>query len=157
MGICSSNNTFTEDEIKEIPKFTFDGLLTKAYVCDVYDGDTITCIFRHDERNQKFKIRMYGYDAPEMKPSKRIPVKKRELIIENALSAKKYLADQILNKWIHLECKEFDKYGRILGVIKLNQNDKESINDLMLKLNFGKVYFGGTKEEEFTTIINNVV
>lgn len=146
MGNCLENPIITEDEIKTIPVFTFNGKLIEAYVCDVYDGDTFTCIFTHDGCKQKFKIRMNGYDAPEMKPLKSIPTKKRESIIEKALYAKNFLSDKILKKWIYLECKEFDKYGRILADVKLNKNDSHSINELMITSDFGYCYNGGTKK-----------
>jgi endonuclease YncB( thermonuclease family) len=50
----------------------------------------------------------------------------------------------ILNKWVILECGNFDKYGRILGKIKINKNDKLYINDDMINKGYG--YFGGTKK-----------
>lgn len=147
MGICQSSPNLTN--INNYPLFSFNGLITKAYVCDIYDGDTITCIFKFNGQDNRFKIRMYGYDSPEMKPplgTNKKEEKERDKIIENALLAKKYLAELILNKWIILECGNFDKYGRILGKIKINKNDESYVNDDMISKGHGYPYFGKTKK-----------
>jgi endonuclease YncB( thermonuclease family) len=73
MGICQSSSNLTN--FNNYPLFSFNGLITKAYICDIYDGDTVTCIFKFNNQYNKFKIRMYGYYAPEMKPSKSIEEK----------------------------------------------------------------------------------
>ena len=39
-----------------------------AKVVDVYDGDTITVSIINNCTIQKHKLRMLGYDSPEMKP-----------------------------------------------------------------------------------------
>ena len=40
----------------------------RAKVVDVYDGDTITIVIFNKFSFEKHKLRMYGYDSPEMKP-----------------------------------------------------------------------------------------
>ena len=55
----------------DLEKFTYAGLLTKAKVVDVYDGDTITIVFYHNGQPIKDSFRMLGYDSPEMKPRKK--------------------------------------------------------------------------------------
>jgi endonuclease YncB( thermonuclease family) len=52
------------------------------------------------------------------------------------------LEELILNKNVYLLCKDFDKYGRILGVVKYNLSDKKTINDIMLEEGHGDPYFG---------------
>lgn len=120
--------------------------LTKVVKC--YDGDTIHCIFKHNGKYTTFHVRMYGYDSPEMKPSILITEEKRKQIKENAFLAKKRLEELILNKNVYLFCMEFDKYDRLLGKIKSNLNDKQYINDLMIKEGHGYAYYGGTKEDQ---------
>ena len=59
--------------------------LTGNYTCkvvDVYDGDTVTITILNNCAIQKYKLRMYGYDSPEMKPKKTL--ENRELEIEKA-------------------------------------------------------------------------
>ena len=130
---------------KNTPLFNFNNEMHLAKVVKCYDGDTIHCIFKHDDKYQKFSIRMYSYDTPELRPSKNIPQKERLLEIKKAKEAKKRLQELILDKLVYLECKGFDKYGRILGIVKLSLDDKKSVNDMMVEEGFGKLYFGGSK------------
>jgi len=125
--------------------FSFNGKTIKAKVVDCYDGDTITCIFKHDDNYYKFKIRMLGYDSPEIKPMKTIPEKERNVIINKARDAKEYIEKLMLNKIVYLTCNKFDKYGRILATVKMNPSDKETINDQMIGLGYGYPYDGKTK------------
>ena len=57
-------------------------------VVDVYDGDTITVILINKCGYEKHKLRMYGYDSPEIKPLKN--KKNRDTEIKNALKAKHF-------------------------------------------------------------------
>lgn len=118
-----------------------------AKVIECYDGDTITCILKFDTKFYKFKVRINGYDAPEMKPKKTIPEDTRKKIKAAACAVKKELENLILNKVIILHCEGFDKYGRILGTIKLNINDENTINDIMIKNPNNYEYHGGTKKQ----------
>jgi len=136
-------NNITNDDTLQY--FSFDGEVHLAKVVDCYDGDTITCIFKHDNKYMKFKIRMDGYDSPEMKPSKTIPEEKRIEIKKNAMIAKKYIESLILHKNIYVFCKAFDKYGRLLADIKINKDDRQTINEMMINGGYGYEYHGGTK------------
>ena len=130
-------------EIVDCNFFTFNGSVYLAKVVKCYDGDTVHCIFKHDNEYQKFIIRMKGYDSCEMKPKKGVP--DRDKIIESAKSAKKKLEDLVLGKCVYLYCDKFDKYGRILGTIKLSESDIISVNDIMIRDGYGVPYNGGTK------------
>ena len=116
-----------------------------AKVVKCYDGDTIHCIFKMDNKYQKFKVRLYGYDSPEMKPSLSMEPTLRADVIKKANAAKKQIEDFVLNKNVYLFCLGSDKYGRVLANIKLNPDDDKFINDHMISLGFGYEYFGGTK------------
>lgn len=135
-----------EDElsvVKECDYFSFRGeYIAKVMKC--YDGDTIHCIFKFNGKFSIFKVRMYGYDSCEMKPRKNI--NNRDYIIKKAHQAKEYLETLILNKIVCLECVGEDKYGRLLGIIKLRSDDEKSINDIMIETNHGYAYDGGTKK-----------
>ena len=41
---------------------------------------------------------------------------------------------------------KFDKYGRLLGTVKLNHSDKKTVNDIMVEEGHGYPYYGGTKK-----------
>lgn len=127
--------------------FSFNNQVIIAKVISCYDGDTITCIFRHNGGFYKFKVRMDGYDSPEMKPAKTIPDEERKEIIKNAHDAKNYLERLILNNYVYLYCKKFDKYGRLLADVKISKNDLKTVNQLMIDNKYGYVYHGGKKKE----------
>jgi endonuclease YncB( thermonuclease family) len=123
--------------------FSFEGTYF-AKVIKCYDGDTIHCIFKYNGKFSIFKIRMHGYDSCEMRPRKNIV--NRDLIIKKAHEAKEYLEELILGKNIILECTGQDKYGRLLGIVKLKPDDIKSINDIMIENGYGYAYDGGTKK-----------
>ena len=121
---------------KNTEKFTFNEMLFFAKVVKVYDGDTCTVVFFFNGDNYRFNIRMSGYDSPELRSKD--PVEKKY-----AKMSQKILSDLILNKKVILYCKDFDKYGRIMGVIELNG---QNINQHMLTYGHCRIYNGGHKE-----------
>ena len=131
----------TEDP-NRIKMFSFYNQIHYAKVVECYDGDTITCIFKYD-RFIKIRIRMDGYDSPELKPLKIIPDRTTE--IHKALLAKKRIEELILGKIVILYCKKFDKYGRLLADVKINETDEKTINQIMLDEGHGYEYHGGKK------------
>jgi len=76
-------------------------------VVSVTDGDTIKVL---DNKNQEYKIRLTGIDAPE---------KKQPL----SVASKKHLASIIGGKQVFVESSETDRYGRILGKVILDGMD----------------------------------
>jgi len=135
---------------KNTELYSLKGKTFRAKVVDVYDGDTITVVFKLDGKYVKYKIRMYGYDSPEMKPSKKLS--NRKDIIANAKYAKLKLSNKILNKTVILQCLDWDKYGRLLATVFLQYSryfvctTDENINNWMVEEGLGKLYFGGKKE-----------
>lgn len=155
-------------------KFNLDNLKGKYYVKSVYDGDTITilipmCISQYEfkEENElsiekinidlatntnpekkiyywEVRVRIYGIDTPEMKPSKNLP--NREDHIIKAHEAKNFLSDLVLNKVIYCEFMQNDKYGRPL--IKIFHNNK-NISEIMIEKGYAKLYDGGKKDTNF--------
>lgn len=113
-----------------------------AKVVKCYDGDTVHCVFKFNGNYYKFRIRLCGYNSPELRPSKKIPKEQRNEIIRKAKLAKLRLKDLCLNKIVHLECHGFDNFGRILGVLKLNFDDDLSINQVMLAEGHGVEFLG---------------
>jgi len=149
---AASKITFIESQeeleaidIEICPRFTFDGEVHLAKVISCYDGDTCHCIFKYNNEYKVFIVRMYGYDSPEMKLSKDIPEAEKNVLKEKALAAKHRLEDLVINKCVYVFCKDFDKYGRVLALIKLNIDDKKTVNDIMIEEDHGYAYFGGTK------------
>jgi endonuclease YncB( thermonuclease family) len=128
-----------------IPLFSFDNTYTIIKITDVYDADTFSGIFYHNKTCYKYKFRMMGYDSPEIKPKKNIP--NRDEIIKKAHLAKEFFIN-LVNKQnfiVNANLHKFDKYGRILVDLYLNNNSH--INSLMIENNHGYPYNGGTKKD----------
>lgn len=132
--------------IKNTPYFSLNN---NEYMCkciSVYDGDTITVAFKPFEELDfyKFHIRLSEIDTPEIKTK---IVKEKEL----ATKVRDFLRDLILDKIIKIKCGEFDKYGRLLAYVYLKNCDnmipENSINYLLVKKNYAKMYDGGKKKE----------
>ena len=129
---------------KKTPKFTLKNAFKICKIVDVYDGDTVRGVFEHNGEYNKWTIRMYGYDSPEMRPSKKL--ENRDKIKEEAKKSRDYLRSKILDKTIFLHCLDFDKYGRVLANIYLDELGEKTLNDHMVEMNYGYAYFGGTKK-----------
>tara|TARA_X000000950_G_C13824786_1_gene623525 strand:- start:207 stop:659 length:453 start_codon:yes stop_codon:yes gene_type:complete len=132
---------------KKTKKFTLEGCVKICKVVSVYDGDSCRVVFNHNGQINKWNIRMHGYDSPEMRPSKSLP--NRDEIKEKAKASKEYLKSLICKddqQLVFLKCGEFDKYGRLLGTIYVNQTDEKSVNDLMIENGYAYEYHGGTKK-----------
>ena len=149
----------TEDlksnDFRDVQKFTFNGLLTKARVTQVYDGDTITIVFYYRDHPVKDSFRMSGYDAPELHP------KKDHLLREKTIHAgeitRQYISDLVLDKVVWVKFDREEKYGRLMGRLYLTQDRQARqltgtevcVNDLMIGRGYGLPYNGG-KKHEFT-------
>jgi endonuclease YncB( thermonuclease family) len=171
------------DATANVPKFTFSGSVHSAKVVSCYDGDTFDAVMFIGDKLWKFDCRMSGYDSPEMKPLK--TAANREAEKAAALRAKKALLSFICDgvdvlreytnkeldelvkrnkKLIELQCKEFDKYGRLLVEIpatitaaadaaaatgptdsKHDPVTSNTVNSWMIVNKFGYEYTGGTK------------
>lgn len=148
MGNCFSN--IDKIDNSKFNKFSLNGITTKCKILSIYDGDTITIGCKVWHNYFKIKVRMYGYDSPEMKPPRNKPG--RDLEIEKAKKAKKFLNEITKNKNLKIEFLDFDKYGRALGnlyiIQKINcvKSKDVLVNKIMIDNNHGYPYFGGTKK-----------
>ena len=130
------------DSLEDAPFFSLNGLQTRAKIVHVYDGDTVHGIIILNKKPKKFKIRMLGYDSPEMKPS--LKQENREEEKQAALRAKNALSGLILNKVVEIQFFDFDKYGRPLAEIYVN---RVKVNDWMVENEHGYKYDGKTKSK----------
>jgi len=133
-----------ENDIQEY--FSFVGKTFFARPINIYDGDTFSIIFLHNNNVIKYRCRCLGYDSPEMKPSLSNPNRDKEKALANLA---KNRMTELLTKHesglVFIECFEFDKYGRIL-VRVYNMIDTKSINEIMVEEGHGKNYDGGKKD-----------
>ena len=129
--------------VKNTQFFTLEG---NEYLCKcvkVYDGDTITVVFKPFEVNlpnsiYKYNVRLIGIDTPELKTDN-IDEKKKALDVRDVLRGK------ILDKFIIIKCGKFDKYGRLLADV-YDENKIEHINKWLIDGGFANTYDGGTKQ-----------
>ncbi len=131
---------------KDVPYFNFKNKTFIAKPCNVYDGDTFSVIFDFKGDLIKYRCRCYGYDTPEMRPSRKNPNREHEKKL--AYAAKNRIIELLEahpSKLIKIECLDFDKYGRILIKAYNNVNEK-SINEIMVDEGHGKWYDGGKKD-----------
>jgi len=128
---------FENIDISKVPRFSFNGEKKKAFISDIYDGDTVTAIFDINAKMYKFACRLTGIDTPEIKTND-----KKEK--EYAIIVRDVLREKILHKIVELDCYEYDKYGRILVTITY---DSCNINEWLVEKNYAKIYSGGTKEK----------
>jgi endonuclease YncB( thermonuclease family) len=115
-------------------KWTFEGNRVFAKCVKVYDGDTATFAFAPFTGSQPclFSCRCLGYNSAEIKTK---DIKEKQKAIES----RDYLAKLILNKIVTLQLGKFDKYGRVLVHIYINNR---CVNDEMVRLGYGKPYDG---------------
>ena len=146
-----------------IQMFSLQNQSFMAKVVDVYDGDTCSVVIHQDNcRLTKFRVRCAGYDSPEMRPPKDLA--NREDVIQKAMLARNYFVSKVTDcslvidklytkaemqdilrtntKIIHIQCGEWDKYGRLLADFYV---DGCHINADMIAQKHGYPYDGGKK------------
>lgn len=126
-------------QTNDIPLTKLQGTFN-CKVVDVYDGDTCTIVLINKGSYEKHKLRMYGYDSPEMKPL--LKLKNREEIKAAAVIAKEFLYNSVRDKICVFDSMGTDKYGRLLGILWC---ENININELMLVNKQGYPYKGGKK------------
>ena len=130
----------------DTPLFSLEGNFVQCKVVDVYDGDTCKVVFPLNGEIYRWNVRLTGYDTPEMRPPR--SQENREEEIKAAYLARDFLRGRVMNhdQLVYIKCGEFDKYGRLLGTLYLEENDEVSVNDLMIENGHGYAYDGGTKK-----------
>jgi micrococcal nuclease len=110
----------------------------EAQVLRVIDGDTVDLFIDLGFKvGFNSRVRLIGIDTPE----KWHPYGK---------VVKAYLEDLMEGKKIFLDVTKKDKYGRYLGVLYLNKNDEQSINDHLIEINMAKAYHGASRADIWT-------
>lgn len=144
--ITESQYNILNQSDKSIPKFSFKNKVIFGKVVKVYDGDTcqINTYINTQIQNDifRFNVRLDGYDSPELKST--------NLIEESyAKVSKQVLNELIMDKIVLLKCYDFDKYGRILGRMYINNtinNTLLEVNEYMIQNKLGYPYCGKKKE-----------
>ena len=132
----------------------FDVKTVKAYIPEisygkvvkVHDGDTITIVtvlFNGDVSPKsnlyKFNVRVLGIDTPELK-TKNVKEKELGIVARDALRA------LLMNKVVKLKNVSYDKYGRILCNVFL---DDVNVSEWLVSNNHAVLYNGGKKVKKW--------
>lgn len=113
----------------------------------MYDGDTLTVGFRYNGGFWKSPMRIYGIDAPEMKPKHQgRSIDSVEQEKAAAVRSRDFLRHLIYDRIVQVEIcdKPTDKYGRLLGAVFLRN---ENIAEKMIEGGYARRYHGGRKED----------
>jgi len=141
-----------DTELRQATKefaFSYNDRSFTAKVVSVYDGDTMTVVFRNYGRLEQHNVRLLGIDTPEMKPP--LDMEYRALHIQKAVRARDALMGLVEGKLVHIKCGKFDKYGRILVKVRTRRQffkciSPIDVNQWMLDNKYGVPYDGGTKQ-----------
>ena len=163
----------TNDSISD---FSLCGLHTLCKVVDIYDADTFRVVFfkhKDDKEPMKLKVRAAGCNAAEMYPLKSHPNRKEEMKkarlarnrlvqlvtdvkidVENIQYSKEEISDMLSDnkKLVYIEFGKFDKYGRVLGTLYLDENKENSVNQMLITENHAVSYNGGKRNKNKLTV-----
>jgi len=135
---CGRAANLADAELAE--DFSYAGLTVPARVLSVYDGDTVRVAFLYRGELQQHRVRLLGYDSPEMRQPRDAPDRGEQKAA--AVAARDALARHTgLGQGpgrVSLTCGPFDKYGRILGRVYTPAG--QCINNLMLLEGHGSPY-----------------
>ena len=131
-------------DLKCVPSFIPP--IVKGKVLKVYDGDTFTIItklYKFDPVYQ-FQVRLNGLDTAELKGTK-------DKIKKMSILARDKLNELIFNKIVTFKNVSYDKYGRILSDVYINEIH---INKWMIDNHLALSYDGGHKDDP--NVWNNI-
>ena len=96
--------------------FSLMGETHLGYCVKAYDGDTCTINIHSNVGNHQWKVRLVGFDAPELRTSN--PLEKK-----HGLACRDMLLELIHTKYVVVQCDKFEKYGRLLGTVWVRSDD----------------------------------
>jgi endonuclease YncB( thermonuclease family) len=138
-------NVYHACTYENTPAYTYEHMRKMVKVLRVVDGDTVD-IALQEETGKIFKhrVRLYGIDTPEKRPSASDPERDKEIAASKrsseALMARLKENDNLVIALFH----KSDKYGRLLCTFYDKQGD--DMNQWMVKSGFAYEYFGKTKK-----------
>lgn len=150
------------------PEFTLDKSFIPGRLVDIIDGDSLVIILPVFNSYYKYHVRINGIDTCEMKSknqdNKILALKARLellcLITQDTKQDTKQEYDinitrtdikRILNEsvfLVYLECKDFDKYGRLLADVYTDKTKTIMLSQHLLDKHLAYVYTGATKLKE---------
>jgi endonuclease YncB( thermonuclease family) len=143
--ITELEQTLLDLDNSEFTKYNLNGQTLIGKVISIYDTDTLTIGTMISDVFVKINVRLDGIDAPELKS-------KGNNGLESKLCklGRNWLKREYLNKLVIVECKEMDKYGRLLGIVYDRLNKDICINKLLIENKFVRCYGGDLHKNEWT-------
>lgn len=127
------------------PEFTLEKMKAVVKIIRILDGDTVDIALLHPDSQHiyRHRVRLYGIDTPEKRPSKDNP--HREAEIAASKRATDALRQRLLENDNHVLAlfHKKDKYGRDLATFY--HKDGSVINDWMIREGYAYAYDGGKK------------
>jgi endonuclease YncB( thermonuclease family) len=139
-------------DVNSLPIDTHAGFVAECKFMDYYDGDTATIVFVGQAGHiEKRKFRFWGYNAKEMKQSRKLNKDDRERNKKAAIEAKELLISLLGDRKHHVIFADENKannYGRLLGrvMVRGGQYEGQYVDEIMIKSGLAKPYSGGHRE-----------
>lgn len=145
----------------DTPYFSFKGFKFWARVVDVLDGDTLVVVVNLFDQFFKLKVRLANIDTCEIKSQnptihhKAVLARSRLFcLVSNSSNIdictrdhiQSFLDNHVCLVW--LECKNYDKYGRVISDIKKHPDDTFTFSHILLKEHLAYSYLGKTKLDD---------
>lgn len=108
-----------EDLSQKCSPLSLDGKVLLGFCRSCYDGDTVTLNIQSPFGIHQWKVRLEGFDAPEMKT-------KDALEKRHAVACKSTLMQLVEGKRVIVQCGGFEKYGRLLARLYVRFDQKTS-------------------------------
>lgn len=149
------NSTYQRNELQNVSidsteLFSLNGQTIIAKIIDVYDGDTVTVIFKVFGKYYKWKCRIMHIDTPEIKKKVKPTNEEEKIKFEKekkrAIIIRDIMREKLLNKIVTLECNKFEKYGRLLVEFNIPETNIK-IHNWLIENNYAKPYEGKHKED----------
>lgn len=145
MSWCCANAV--DDELEQLkaatlentPDFGMKGKTIRAKVIDVYDGDTITLAFVFHGQTFQKKCRVSGVDCAEIRTRNAV---ERAVGFQGKDLTSTLTLDKIVT--VEFDKSKDDKYGRLLGIIWLDDN-KTRLDRRLIDAGLGCEYNGERK------------
>jgi len=141
---------------KDVSRFSFSGLKSRAKVVRIVDGDTAHILLEYHDRVIHLLVRLNGIDTPEKNLTPTIAQRARNRLAQLSTSCqvdvdydyeRKHFNTLIDNntKLVNVECFGADKYGREL-VVLTDPDTGTCINETLVREGFAHSYDGGKKQ-----------
>lgn len=136
-----------QQTIATVPLFTLKGQSHWAKCVKCYDADTIHIIIKFHGEFVRFRCRLAGIDTAEVRSAD--DTEKR-----HAIAARDWVRHTILGGIVLVQCREFDKYGRLLVDVHVPDREEDGgepidrcyhLNTRLVERGYAYAYTGGSR------------